>query len=180
MSRAGRKAKLGGPLARVGARGLRTAKATVRDYAHPPAHFDDVARDCYWVIVTDLAEAGELSRDDAPLIQMAARAYARWLDLDRRIAEGEAALKADQAPNAKLLTETSDKGFLSGAAQARAAAAKEYRACVGELGLSPVSRIKTHGALQASFLTELDAAAPKGKGGADNVLSMAGYQGGAA
>ncbi|MEL6980622.1 MAG: P27 family phage terminase small subunit [Pseudomonadota bacterium] len=173
MSGAGRKSKLGGRLAKTGARGLRFAKATTKTFTPPPAHFCDLAQDLYWTIATDLSEAGELGRSDAPLIEMAARAYARWHALDCKIAEGEATLADPEKANADVeAREVGDKGFMSGAAQARAAAAKEYRSCVGELGLSPAARIKTSGALQSSFLAELDKAAAPEAGGA-NVLSMA-------
>ena len=83
---------------------------------------------------------------------VAASAWSRWVKLDAGIRQADA--------------ETATNGFLSGLAQARAAAEKSYRATVGELGLSPVSRMKTAGALQSSFFELLDRPA-SGPGGGE-------------
>lgn len=148
--RRGRKAALDGPLARVGARGLKFAVATVNEYAAPPAWFDEIARDVYWTIVTDLGSAGELSRSDAVAIRMAASCAASWHALDRQIAKDG--------------REVGENGFMTGLAQARAAAAKSYMRIAGTLGCTPAARIASSGALQATFLPTLDASL--GDGGA--------------
>ncbi|MEL6316242.1 MAG: P27 family phage terminase small subunit [Pseudomonadota bacterium] len=99
---------------------------------------DEVGIDAYWCIATELAEQSELSRVDAMVIAMAARAYSRWERLDEDIRLTDCELSGD-------------KGHMSGRAQARSAAAKEFRQLIGELGLSPAARIRTSGSAQGTF-----------------------------
>lgn len=134
----------------AGACGITAHVVGVDQFPDAPAHFDAHARDAYAAIVEHLAFSRALAVADVPVISMAAAAWSRWIALDAAIAEAKA--------------ETAKNGFLSGLAQARSAAEKSYRACIGELGLSPVSRMKTSGALQSSFFDLLGDQA-SGRGG---------------
>ena len=166
-SKRGRKPNLRGELARQGARGLQHAALALQHVARVPVHFGEHAADYYALLVSDLAEAGALARSDVPLIQAAARAYERWRTLDEHIAAA-GGMKA----------ELGNKGFLSGEAQARAAALKELRTLQAELGCTPVARMRSAGAAQMSLLDLLGPSEPaSGQGGpvdpyAPNVVKL--------
>lgn len=134
----------------AGAFGIRARVVGLDDFPAPPADFDSHAVDAYQAIVEHLAFNKALAVVDLPLICIAASAWSRWVALDAEVRQA---------------SETGANGFLSGLAQARAAAEKSYRSTVSELGLSPVSRMKTDGALQHSLFDLLDRTA-SGRGDA--------------
>ncbi len=152
MAERGRRPRLDGRRAMAGACGISAKVVGLDQFPEPPADFDSHAVDAYHAIVEHLAYSRALAVVDLPLICMAASAWSRWVKLDAQVRQ------ADE--------ETAKNGFLSGLAQARAAAEKAYRATVGDLGLSPVSRMKTSGALQSSFFDLLSGPA-SGRGVGD-------------
>lgn len=151
---------IGGRLAKTGAQGLRFGKTALNAYTAPPDHLGPVARDEWALIVTEMAEMRILSRADAPLIEMAARAFERWQGHDRYLAELDAKRAQGDLP-----AELGHNGFLSGPAQARAAAQKEYRSLRAELGLTPLTRQRAQDGVQPTFMDQLVGSSPAGAGG---------------
>lgn len=178
MSRSrGRKPSLSGRLARQGAQSLKAGRLALDAVAEPPEHFGAHACDMYELIVTELAEMNVLARSDVSLIEMAARAYERWVVMDAQIIavgeeeaaaaiekrlDGGAEVDRSHLSDAVVVCagELGNKGFMSGLAQARAAAAKEHRVAMAELGLTQAARLKSAGAGQHNFFDKLDGGTP--------------------
>lgn len=142
-SRRGRKPRLGGRLARMGAQGLNRGRVAVEKFAQPPEDFDDVARDAFFLLVSDLGEVGSLARSDVFAIELAAWNWSQIVGLRKRIVESGS-------------NGLSEKGFMTGEAQALAAAETRFSRWIGELGLSPAARISSAGKAQLSFAELLE------------------------
>lgn len=178
-SKRGRKPTLNGRLARQGAAGLKLARLALDEVASVPPHFGQEAADAYALLVTELAEANALARVDVPLVEMAARAWERWRSLDEMVVAAGQHDAPGEASAAQIAGgEVGNKGFLSGLAQARAAAAKELRVCLAELGLTPSARMKTAGAAQSNFFDVLETSVETDDVDpfASNVVSIRGSQ----
>ncbi len=145
----GRKPVLGGRIAR-GADWLPDHEDAIALSAlpQPPRHLGPEARGHYCVLVAGLAKRRAVERADIPMIEMAASAYGEWFRLDREIHEQDALMAASEKTKGM---------FMSGQAQARAAAANAYRRAIAQLGLgSPAARLAVFGNPQTDFLDKLD------------------------
>jgi len=143
---AGRKPVNGGEKAKE-AGGLDLPSLALDALPAPPEYFGPVAREIYRIIARTLASARAIAEGDVPLIVQAARAYERWFELDVRIVEEDAEVTKNKAGT---------DAFMSGLAQARAAAARDYRELASELGMSPVARHRLTGTAQSSFMDALE------------------------
>jgi len=121
---------------------LEVERLAIDNLPPPPAYFGSRARKIYAEIIRTLARDRAICEGDVALIIMAARAWERWETLDREI----------KAEDAETAPGKSGGAYMSGKAQARSAALKEYRMLAADLKMSPRARYAMTGTAQTDFL----------------------------
>lgn len=153
---AGRKPKAGGRKAREGARAISPNAIDPRDLADPPTNLGKWGRHAWFAAMRSLGQARVLAECDLLMLEACCREWARWreiVDTIHALEKEHGALKAEisKTPNGHMQ--------MSALRISANNALKNFRIMAGDLGMTPISRIKTTGSAQGDLFRDLEGAA---------------------